>query len=159
MPTLIDSSVRPTPRRLMTSCACAQKPPASQRLGSRSRAWSSACSTLVGSAQSGGSGKCERSGADCARAQAPHSNAGESETQLSDSFQGELFRICDQHHLPRESERREWPRLCALLTEAQYNSCIIEDKNSNGMVEALILWQSIINSPCEHHSSCCPKRS
>lgn len=37
----------------------------------------------------------------------------------------------------------------ACARSPQYNSCIIEDKNSNGMVEALILWQSIINSPCE----------
>lgn len=64
--------------------------------------------------------------------------------------QGELFRICDQHHLPRESERRKQPRHAPPLTETQYNSCIIEDKNSNGMVEALILWQSIINSHCEN---------
>lgn len=69
---------------------------------------------------------------------------------LSDAPQGELFRICYQHHLPCESERRKRQCVAPLLTRAQYNSCIIEDKNSNGMVEALILWQSIINSPCEH---------
>jgi guanine nucleotide-binding protein subunit alpha len=36
-----------------------------------------------------------------------------------------------------------------LASLADYNSGIIEDRNSNGMQEALMLWGSIVNSQCE----------
>lgn len=37
-----------------------------------------------------------------------------------------------------------------LASLSDYNSGIIEDLNSNGMQEALMLWASIVNSQCEH---------
>lgn len=36
-----------------------------------------------------------------------------------------------------------------LAALSDYNSCLIEDRDSNGMHEALVLWESIVNSQCE----------
>jgi guanine nucleotide-binding protein subunit alpha len=36
-----------------------------------------------------------------------------------------------------------------LAALSDYNSCLIEDRDSNGMHEALVLWESIVNSQCQ----------
>lgn len=55
----------------------------------------------------------------------------------------------------QRSERRKWASCFENVTSiiflaalSDYNSCIIEDRRSNGMREALVLWESIVNSQC-----------
>jgi len=62
-----------------------------------------------------------------------------------------LFRIFDLGG--QRSERRKWAScfenvtsILFLVSLADYNACIIEDRDSNGMVEALVLWESVANS-------------
>ncbi|BEI89763.1 uncharacterized protein CcaverHIS019_0211250 [Cutaneotrichosporon cavernicola] len=53
----------------------------------------------------------------------------------------------------QRSERRKWASCFENVTSiiflaalSDYNSCLIEDRDSNGMHEALALWESIVNS-------------
>ncbi|KAL7423443.1 hypothetical protein Q5752_001023 [Cryptotrichosporon argae] len=62
-----------------------------------------------------------------------------------------VFRLFDVGG--QRSERRKWAScfenvtsIIFLVALSDYNSCLIEDKDTNGMVEALILWESIVNS-------------
>lgn len=64
-----------------------------------------------------------------------------------------VFRLFDVGG--QRSERRKWASCFENVTSiiflaalSDYNSCIIEDRNSNGMREALVLWESIVNSQC-----------
>ncbi|WOO82500.1 Guanine nucleotide-binding protein alpha-2 subunit [Vanrija pseudolonga] len=62
-----------------------------------------------------------------------------------------VFRLFDVGG--QRSERRKWAScfegvtsIIFLVSLSDYNSSIIEDRDSNGMIEALILWESIVNS-------------
>lgn len=65
-----------------------------------------------------------------------------------------IFRLFDVGG--QRSERRKWTAcfegvtsIIFLASLSDYNSCIIEDHESNGMQEALVLFESIVNSQCE----------
>ncbi|RSH82524.1 uncharacterized protein EHS24_007504 [Apiotrichum porosum] len=69
-----------------------------------------------------------------------------------------VFRLFDVGG--QRSERRKWAScfenvtsIIFLASLSDYNSCIIEDAESNGMLEALILWESILNSHWFYKSS------
>ncbi|KAK4683577.1 hypothetical protein P7C73_g6666, partial [Tremellales sp. Uapishka_1] len=53
----------------------------------------------------------------------------------------------------QRSERRKWQScfenvtaIIFMVALSDYNSCLIEDKDSNGMMESLILFESVVNS-------------
>ncbi|WVN90178.1 uncharacterized protein L203_105414 [Cryptococcus depauperatus CBS 7841] len=72
-------------------------------------------------------------------------------TETRFPIQGNVFRLFDVGG--QRSERRKWAScfenvtaILFLVALSDYNSCLIEDRESNGMQEALTLFSSICNS-------------
>lgn len=56
--------------------------------------------------------------------------------------------VTTQAHAHRASCFENVTSIIFLAALSDYNSCLVEDRDSNGMHEALVLWESIVNSQC-----------